>query len=55
MFTKKITAIVIAAILPISANAGWGLSDLKKTIKPDCENAEDKAKCNQKSDCRYRY
>ena len=49
MFTKKITAILIAAILPLSANAGWGLDDIKKSIKPDCENSKDKAKCNQKA------
>ncbi|KGJ94793.1 hypothetical protein [Colwellia psychrerythraea] len=49
MFTKKITAIVIAAILPLSANAGWGLDDIKKSVKPDCANSKDKAKCNQKA------
>jgi hypothetical protein len=47
MFTKKITAIVIAAILPLSVNAGWGLDDIKKSVKPDCANSKDKAKCNQ--------
>lgn len=49
MFTKKLTAVVIAAILPLSANAGWGLPDITKSLKPDCENAKDKAKCNQKA------
>lgn len=49
MFTKKISAILIAAILPLSANAGWGLDAIKSTVKPDCEDSKDKAKCNQKA------
>ena len=49
MFTKTTVAILVVAVIPLSANAGWGLDDLKKKLKPDCENAKDKAKCNRKA------
>lgn len=49
MFTKKIIAVVIATVLPLSAQAGWGLSDIKSDITLGCDDAKDKAKCNQKA------
>ncbi len=49
MLKKKISAILLASILPLSAQAGWGLSDLKDNLISDCDNAKDKAKCNREA------
>ncbi|MCP4326160.1 MAG: hypothetical protein GY951_00080 [Psychromonas sp.] len=49
MLKKTIAIAVLSALIPLTAQAGFGFNDIKPGILDECDNSADKAKCNKKA------
>ena len=49
MLKKTIAIAVLSALIPLTAQAGFGFDDIKPNFLSKCDNAADKAKCNREA------